>query len=912
MRTSIPNLFILFVKVFFIYLGVTLPTCTAIPQEEYVTDYPRRIGYHDEYHGESFETPRYSAYKKALWSYSQSVERDENIQSGPDRKTCVACKVIDSVYVNCSARNWLIVPTEEFPTVIQVFDLSRNLITALPGHAFFRYQLLRELNLERNNLCKIDPQAFAGLSNLKELNLFANKLVMNETIIRNAFSENVFAPLKNLRKLRLERNNPLPNKSKLRYPHRALSRLSSLEELCLDGFPGAVFESGFANLTLLKNLSLDGYKFGNCKLFELKNETFRHVTSVKYLSITDCSLQGHRIEAGTFKPLINLVSLNISFNQDINVQFFDRVFYGLQNTTTLKALHMQFVVNLYTLGVCLSSRYIKYFPQSIEYLDIRENKLQCVDRNVMDHIQNLKVLDISKNSFVFGTYLLDLPKLIHLTALHVDDYQFAANRLPKIYPFNPRTPPLETDNCSLYEKHEVNHETQELILRLPPKLHAMNVRYASMRYIFSQLKVDVNNSLESLVLEGNYFPVLEGPILGLNMIKNCHLVANKIYFISEIFFETFTSLQKLNLSVNRLGEFLEDYPQTKVFQPLVELISLDLASNTLRFLGKNLFHGLDKLQFLRISHNPIYRFFPDISNMLNLQAFIAVDTSLSYLSVKTRDAISRRVQNGSSFQADLEQSPIFCNCLNFPFIKWMVTSQAFNFTNKTYLCHYSDTSYINVHDGYTHVLIMLSRECRSQEDLFLTVGAITIVFILLLIFALAYRYRWKLRYMYHAAYIYLRSDRGSSDHRFEYDVFVCYAEENRRFVTDILCHALEERGLSVLVHHRHFTAGELIGVNIVRAVNTCRRTVVVLTSSLADSSWCNYEIQMANQETASRGKPVLIFLLFDDMDVGQLSPELLYNVQNNTYIQFPSCPTSIEDACCLKSQWDKLARDIRN
>ncbi|KAK3763003.1 hypothetical protein RRG08_026916, partial [Elysia crispata] len=815
-----------------------------------------------------------------------------------------------AVYVDCSNSDLYSIPTTKFPVGIQIYDLSKNYIAALPSRAFSEYSSLRKLFLQQNLIVEMDSQAFVGLSNLELLDLSANRLVMNETSTQTAFKENVFVPLENLKKLRLEQNNPFPNDTSLRYPHKALSQLANLEELGLDGFSNVVFESGFANLTRLRNLSLDGYRYGHCQLYGLKNETFKNLRFLEHLSMTDCSLKGHGIEAGAFLPLNRLRSLNISNNQDINVQFFDRVFYGLQNATSLKILNMRFVVNLYTLGVCLSSKYIKYFPQSVEHLVFEENKLECIDRNVIDKVRNsLKTLDISRNSLVFGTYLLDLPKLKHLTSLYLDNYRTVANRLPKKFPYNPKTPPLDTDNCSLYDQNIV--ENEHIILRLPPMLKYVCLRYIGMEYIISTLEVDPNNSLETLVMEGLYLPKLEGPVSGLHSLRTCLMASNKIENIDEHFFETLSSLEMLNLSSNHLGNFFYRNKETRIFQPLNQLETLDLSSNTIRVLSREVFHGLSQLKTLRISHNPISRFFADISHMNRLQNFMAADTDLGLLSKEVRSAITRRLELGSPFHVDLQESPISCNCENLPFLRWMVSSKAFKFENKKYQCSYPDSTYRDIKDGYKETLETLSRECSSKEVLFLIVGAATLGFVAFIIISLVYRYRWKLRYMYHAAYIYLKPGNDTrSDNRFEYDVFVCYAEEDRLFVMNILYPALESRGLSLFVHHRHFTAGELIGSNIVRAVRTCRRTVVVLTRTLAVSSWCNFEIQMANMESAHRGIPILIFLLLDEMKGSEMGAELLFNVQNNTYIPIPTHPIRNDDA--LKTLWDKLARDIKN
>ncbi|GFO25883.1 hypothetical protein PoB_005238800 [Plakobranchus ocellatus] len=319
---------------------------------------------------------------------------------------------------------------------------------------------------------------------------------------------------------------------------------------------------------------------------------------------------------------------------------------------------------------------------------------------------------------------------------------------------------------------------------------------------------------------------------------------------------------------------------------------------------------MNELRLIRLSHNPLMIFDPDISHMHSLQSLFLDDTSLSYLCPRTRDFIDQRLQNGSSFVVDLQQSSIFCDCDNFLFLKWMTTSKAFNLTSQDYQCKYPDSTFQNIYDGYSEVIGDLTRQCVSHETLFFIVASMTCMIALVIIGSLIYRYRWKLRYIYYATYLYLKpGDETTAIRNFEYDVFICYAEEDRDFVLDVLNDALESRGFKVFIHSRDFAAGEFIGSNIVRAVRSCRRTVVVLTRALAESSWCGYEIQMANMESAHRGYPVLIFLLKDDMTDSEMGVELLYNVRNNTYVPFPPESDTSEES--LRTLWDKLAMDIK-
>ncbi|CAL1530007.1 unnamed protein product, partial [Lymnaea stagnalis] len=57
---------------------------------------------------------------------------------------------------------------------------------------------------------------------------------------------------------------------------------------------------------------------------------------------------------------------------------------------------------------------------------------------------------------------------------------------------------------------------------------------------------------------------------------------------------------------------------------------------------------------------------------------------------------------------------------------------------------------------------------------------------------------------------------------------------------------LEERGLKIHIHGRDFVAGDYIAANIVTAIKKSRKTLVVLTRNLLDSTWCNYEIQVCD------------------------------------------------------------------
>ncbi|KAH9492232.1 hypothetical protein Btru_029315 [Bulinus truncatus] len=74
----------------------------------------------------------------------------------------------------------------------------------------------------------------------------------------------------------------------------------------------------------------------------------------------------------------------------------------------------------------------------------------------------------------------------------------------------------------------------------------------------------------------------------------------------------------------------------------------------------------------------------------------------------------------------------------------------------------------------------------------------------------------------------------------------------------------------------------------VNAVQSSRRTLIVLSDHLLKSTWCKFELQMANIESVHTGRPVIIFLFIQQLLEETMGRELLHHIQNNTYIQLPN------------------------
>ena len=85
-----------------------------------------------------------------------------------------------------------------------------------------------------------------------------------------------------------------------------------------------------------------------------------------------------------------------------------------------------------------------------------------------------------------------------------------------------------------------------------------------------------------------------------------------------------------------------------------------------------------------------------------------------------------------------------------------------------------------------------------------------------------------------------------SEHAHEqYDVFISYCQAEYEWVREELLPELETAGLHVLIDYRDFEIGVPKLINIERAVDRSRYTLVVLTNDWLNSEWAEFESLLA-------------------------------------------------------------------
>jgi hypothetical protein len=94
------------------------------------------------------------------------------------------------------------------------------------------------------------------------------------------------------------------------------------------------------------------------------------------------------------------------------------------------------------------------------------------------------------------------------------------------------------------------------------------------------------------------------------------------------------------------------------------------------------------------------------------------------------------------------------------------------------------------------------------------------------------------------------------------DVFVSHSEADQAWVRDQLVPRLQEAGLTVTVGYRDFSIGTPRMVNVERAVQSSRHTLIVLTPDWIEGEWTTFDSLFASTiDPAARQRKLIPLLL---------------------------------------------------
>ncbi|GIX95515.1 protein toll [Caerostris darwini] len=121
----------------------------------------------------------------------------------------------------------------------------------------------------------------------------------------------------------------------------------------------------------------------------------------------------------------------------------------------------------------------------------------------------------------------------------------------------------------------------------------------------------------------------------------------------------------------------------------------------------------------------------------------------------------------------------------------------------------------------------------------------------------------------------------------EFDAFISFSHKDQDLVIPELIDLIEVKypKVKLFIHYKHFLPGELIQLNIIRAIHISKRTVLVLSKSFLESEWCMFEFKFAHIEALKDHLNRIIVIKMDDLPKDEELPEdIQVYLKSTTYL----------------------------
>ena len=370
----------------------------------------------------------------------------------------------------------------------------------------------------------------------------------------------------------------------------------------------------------------------------------------------------------------------------------------------------------------------------------------------------------------------------------------------------------------------------------------------------------------------------------------------------------FPSLQILDMSSNIMNLHISD--SIKSVGPIR---ILSFADNVITSVPYNFFSNLTTLQELDLSHNSIQDFDFNTSGLYSLNNLNLEYNNISDIPEATRQQLIQLVEHVAPqiVTVDLSNNPLSCSCSSIPYLTFMNQTKPSNlvFHNyDEYMCRDQAGNLVSLHKMNLHSLWW---DCLGS-GVYVGIGAAITTVVITIILALViiiYRKRWWFRYQYFFAHRVWKNYHKveTPDTPFEYDLFVSYNQHDYQWVDTVLQPKLEdELGLRLCLHHRDFRLGEVITEQIVESIQSSKKTLFILSKSFLASTWCHFEIRMAQSRLFTSGKDVILLVLLEPLPDRMVSKTLKGLLETRTYVEWTE-----NDTYGQKLFWEKLHESVK-
>ncbi|XP_041922641.1 toll-like receptor 4 [Alosa sapidissima] len=375
--------------------------------------------------------------------------------------------------------------------------------------------------------------------------------------------------------------------------------------------------------------------------------------------------------------------------------------------------------------------------------------------------------------------------------------------------------------------------------------------------------LDIHNT--KVIFENDHSDAMEN----LRYLKYLDLSYSQITFNTKLF-HGLSSLKELKMAGNSFAKGIF----SQLFLNLTTLEVLDLSNCAIENIPLHSFHDLHHLKHLIFSGNKLITMdFLTGPSLSKLKSLHADNNHIAGISPSVLQNIPADL---SVF--DLSFNPIECSCIQTEFISWIINHQSVLKDPQLMSCKSSSMN--------SRVINFDPTQCVHRNRVIITVSILAAVTVLLLS-ALLYKYQFYIHY----CFILLRGYRMSRQQECSYDAFVIYSSKDETWVLDELVENLEKGHppIQLCLHERDFQAGKSITSNIVdEGIMGSRKVIVVVSQHFLNSSWCQFEFELAQSWLVLRRNASIIIIILEDVEDKKIKRlfGLHKYLKKNTYLKW--------------------------
>lgn len=789
---------------------------------------------------------------------------------------------------------------------LQTLVLSYNRLKSLNALMMVGLKSVMTLQLDYNRITTIQPNAMRNISMLQELNLAGNRLSSVPAAVSS---------LKMLRSLDLSENeiHDVTNAS-----YQGLTQLYALN--LMGNKIGSISQGALSNLASVRilNLARNGIQ-------TIEQATFDDVSGLHYLRLDSNVIDD---VSGLFSNLHDLIMLNISVNK---VRSFDYALIpvGLQwldiHANQIEALGNYFELEQSLKLRTLDASYNKLtdldsssLPNGIEIVFLKNNNLKIIQPFTFLGKQNLTRVDLTNNQLrvlEVTTFRLSevpirrpLPEFSiggnpYLCDCHMEWLQRLQGPM-SMGSEDSRQYPRIIDLHNVECKLSFAKNTQMLpLVKLRPsqflcqyKSHCFSLChccdfdacdcemvcpdnctcYHDQSWVTNivdcsaQRRPDSNGpqrlpmDVSEVYLDGNDIQTLNPHLLvGRSSIRVLFLNNSKVVTIQNRTFSGLHGLRVLRLENNNIFAF-----HGHEFEGLSQLRELYLSNNQLNSINNATFKHLKNLEVLYLDRNSLVEI-----SMFSLQL------------------------NPRLIDLRLSQNPWTCDCPFSQDLSQFLQERGGAVRDIFQVsCVYNETRILpiwelNVTSCHSAPTLVRRFYLNSIEDYVPVFAGVCAVLLIVIIVSLV-------RFWFFSGYGLRMFHRAPVEEEKLFDAFISYSKRDEAFVAQLLAPELEcgSPPYRLCLHYRDLPiAGGYLNEAIQEAVESSRRTIVILSEHFLKSEWCRYEFKSAYQEVLSNRHHKLVVIFVGRVSYRELDPDIRTWLKHSTFLHWGE-----------KKFWDKL------